>query len=714
MHATARSDRSHPPTGAALLRLLVGAPAVLGRMLLAEADRWFLWLPVAVAVGIVGFLSMDGPPPRAVWITAGLFVPMLAALAVHQARHRPLVGLALAAVAGIAMGIAAIGHRLETVAAPVLERAGTYTVEGRIVEIAPRTEGGVRLLLDRLMLDRLDPEVTPDRVRVTLRSGGDGLEVGMRVRLRAVLQPPRGPVVPGGFDFARQAWFDRLGAVGWALGRPQPMEPADDRSELAAAALRVAVTQRLVEVLPGTSGAIAAALLTGLRGGIDDAIWRDFQRSGLAHLLAISGLHMTLVAGTVFLLARWGLALVPALALRVPAKKPAALLALLAAAFYLALSGGTVPTQRAFLMVAAALLAILVGRDPLSLRLLACAATVVLLVRPEAVLGASFQLSFAAVLALIAVWERIGRGRRAGEAGLFARLARYPVGVAATTLVASLATTPLAAFHFQTVPTYGVLANLLAVPLTTFWIMPAGLLALMAMPLGLDGPPIRLMGAGIDLLLTIAHTAARLPGAAVAVPAWPEAVLPLLWGGGLWLALWRLPWRLFGLLPILLALLLVARHRPPDLVVTPWLAQIATSGPGGASVLAFEEDELTEAALSRALGGTGADDGGQARLRCDRAGCRLPHDDRAIVFARRLDALLQACREPGLVIARVGPERCPSGPAELVGPRALALGGGLALWIGPDGAIARRTVAGERGVWPWARPPGRAENSRDR
>lgn len=714
MHATARSDRAHPSTGAALLRPLVGAPTAIGRALLAEADRWFLWLPVAVAVGIVGFLSTEGPPPRAVWIAAGLVVPLLAALAVHQARHRPLVGLALAAVAGIAMGVAAIGHRLETVAAPVLDRAGAHTVEGRIVEIAPRTEGGVRLLLDRLVLDRLDPEATPERVRVTLRTGGDGLEVGMRVRLRAVLQPPRGPVVPGGFDFARQAWFERLGAVGWALGRPQPLEPLEGRSELVAATLRVAVTQRLVEVLPGTGSAIAAALLTGLRGGIDDAIWRDFQRSGLAHLLAISGLHMTLVAGTVFLLARWGLALVPALALRVPTKKPAALLALLAAAFYLALSGGTVPTQRAFLMVAAALLAILAGRDPLSLRLLACAATVILLVRPEAVLGASFQLSFAAVLALIAVWERIGRGGRTGEPGLVARLARYPLGVAATTLVASLATTPLAAFHFQTVPTYGVLANLLAVPLTTFWIMPAGLLGLSAMPFGLDGPPIRLMGAGIDLLLAIAHTAARLPGAALAVPAWPAAVLPLLWAGGLWLALWRRPWRLLGLLPILLALLLVARHRPPDLVVTPWLAQIATSGPAGASVLAFEEDELTEAALARALGGTGAGDGERDRLRCDRTGCRLDRDGRAIVLARRPEALLEACREPGLVIARVGPERCPSGPAELVGPRALARSGGSVFWIGPDGTIARRTVTGERGAWPWTGPRGPAEHPRDR
>ncbi|MCS6778264.1 MAG: ComEC family competence protein [Geminicoccaceae bacterium] len=681
---------------------------------MAEADRWFLWLPVAVAVGIVGFLSLGGPPPRAVWIAGGLLVPLLAALAAGQARVRPLVGLVLAALAAIAVGVAAIGLRLETVAAPVLERAGAYTVEGRIVEIAPRTEGGVRLLLDQLSIDRLDPETIPERIRVTLRSGGDGLEVGMRLRLRAMLQPPRGPVVPGGFDFARQAWFERLGAVGWALARPQLLEPAEPGSELAAAALRVAVTQRLVEVLPGTDGAIAAALLTGLRGGIDDAIWRDFQRSGLAHLLAISGLHMTLVAGTVFLLARWGLALVPALALRVAVKKPAALLALLAAAFYLALSGGTIPTQRAFLMVAAALLAILAGRDPLSLRLLACAATLVLLVRPEAVLGASFQLSFAAVLALIAVWERIGRGARTSELGLLGRLARYLLGVAATTLVASLATTPLAAFHFQTVPTYGVLANLLAVPLTTFWIMPAGLLGLMAMPLGLDGPPIRLMGAGIDLLLAIAHTAARLPGAALAVPAWPEAVLPLLWGGGLWLALWRRPWRLLGLVPIVLALVLVARHRPPDLVVTPWLAQIATTGSAGASILAFEEDEPTEAALARALGGPGAEDGGRDRLRCDRAGCRLPHDDRPIVLARRLDALLQACREPGLVIARVGPERCPSGPAELVGPRALALSGGLAVWIGPNGTLVRRTVTGERGAWPWARPAGRAENSRDR
>lgn len=702
MHATASRTASARPAGSTLPWPLPALAGALARALLAEADRWLLWLPVGLALGIVLFFALPGPPPPAVDVLVGTGGLAAGAVAARVLAGRPLAALALAALAAIAAGFLAAGLRLATVAEPVLPRRGVWTLEGRVAELEPRA-AGVRIVLDRLVVDRLPPGSTPRLVRIAVRHGADRLEVGARIRLKADLAPPRGPAVPDGFDYARHAWFEGLGGLGWALGRPSVLAPPADRPlELAVARLRADLTERFTGPLPGATGAVAAALVTGARAGLDAELWRDFQVSGLAHLLSISGLHMSLVAGALLLAARWLLALVPPLVARVPARKPAALVALLGAAFYLLLSGATVPTQRSFLMVAAALVAILVDRDPLSLRLLAWAATLVLLLRPEAALGPSFQLSFAAVLALIAVWERIGGRAGEGAPGLPRRMARYAAGVAGTTLVASLATTPLAAFHFQTVASWGVLSNLLAVPLTTFWIMPAGLLALLLVPLGLDRPAVELMGTGVDLLLAIARHAADLPAASLAVTAWPASALALVWAGGLWLALWRRPWRWLGLAPALLAGAVVATHRPPDLVVTPWLAQIAASTTEGARVLVLEEDEQAAASLARALGGEAPAEAEATGLRCDRAGCVVERRGARIVLARRLEAALEGCRSPGLVIARLGPERCPDGAAELIGPRALARSGGLAAWLEADGSARLRAVADGRGRWPWS------------
>lgn len=702
MHAAAAPftpDRHARATPAALFaRALV----VCGRAFLAQADRWFLWMPVGIALGILLPLLCFEPPPGAVYGLA-FCIAVSAIVGAWLVRpQRPLLGLALAALASVAIGTTALGVRLAQVAAPVLERDGVYRVAGRVVELEPRGEDGIRLLLDQVTIEGLAAERTPARVRLTVRLGAEALAVGQWIRLRAQLRAPEGPVVPGAFDFARHAWFERIGAVGWTLGRPELLAFEEPHSlALVIAELRTQVARRLTQLLPEPEDALATALLTGIRAGIDESLWRAFQASGLAHLLSISGLHMTLVAGTVLLAGRWLFALIPALALRVPARKPAAVLALLAAAFYLALAGGSVPTQRAFLMLAAALGAILLDRNPLSLRLLAVAASIVLVLQPEAVIGPSFQLSFAAVLALIVVWEQLGKRRTIGELGFFARIARYLAALAGTTLIAGLATTPLVAFHFHNLPTWSTLANLLAVPLTSLWIMPSGLLALLLMPFGLDALPVAVMGAGLSLLLALARAAASLPGAVLTVPIWPASALVALWLGGLWLALWRGGLRLFGLLAIPFAGLVIALNRPPDLAVTPYLDLVAVRAAEGAHLAAFDPDFRRGAALLAALGGAAAP-GAPNPLRCDRAGCRLAQAPTAIALARRIDALLEDCRTAAYVVARLGPESCPNGTAALVGPRALSRSGGLALWIEADGTVLTRSVAQARGRWPWA------------
>jgi competence protein ComEC len=685
-------------------------PAALVAVLEQERSRWILWLPVMLGAGVAGYFALPAEPPAWLgWLAAAVGVSLLALA--RRGWPAPVSGpeALLIGLAAMALGVALAQARLHAVAAPVLDRAGVYRLEGRIVDLAPTPQGD-RLLLDQLRLARVPAERTPLTVRVNLRQAPEGLAPGQRVSLLARLQPPLPPALPGAFDFARQAYFERLGAMGFAYGKALRLGGAADDAALAVAELRAAIAARIVEHSPGPAGALAAALLTGVRAGIDQATWRHMQVSGLAHLISVSGLHMVLVAGSVFATCRWLLALFPPLALRFPVKKIAAALALLAAAFYLALSGASVPTQRSFLMTAVALVAVMVDRNPFSLRLLAWSALVVLALRPESVLGASFQLSFAAVLALVVVYEAWRNRTRDpdGERRRLPAVVRYLAGVSATTLVASTATTPLAAFHFQTIPTYGVLANLIAVPLTSFVVMPAGLLALLLLPLGLEGPALSLMALGVDGVLLTARIVAGLPGASVLVEQWPMAALALFSLGGLWVALWQLPWRWLGLVPCALAALLVLAARPPDLLVDRRLGMAAVRhADGEVTVIAWDRDRLVRDAWLRHLGAAEAlppprSGAGAARgIACDGVGCIVELAGRRVSLAHRLEAAVEDCVRVDLVVARVGPERC-GADGEMIGPRALFASGGLAVTVaGPT--LRVRTVSASRGDWPWTR-----------
>ena len=395
----------------------------------------------------------------------------------------------------------------------------------------------------------------PARLRVSLSKGAPPLTVGDRILVLANLSPPSGPAAPGAFDFQRVAWYMQLGAVGYALapavvidhGKPSGLVRFID-------ALRADITDRILKALPRAEGGVVAALLTGEQTAVDKDIAQAMRDSGLAHILSISGLHIVFVVGLVMGLIRYGIALVPPLALRVDAKKIAAVFALAAALFYTALAGAPVPAQRACAMAAFALLAILLDRTALSLRLVAWSAIIVLIAAPESLTGASFQMSFSAVIALIAAWE-MGAGwrRRLHDRAEHWRhrwLWRVLVALGAslaTTLIASVATGAFAAYHFNRLSLLGVVANLLGVPLTGFWIMPWGLLAMLLMPFGLERLALVPMGWGVDGLNSIAFHVAAWPQAAALVPSLPGASLWLMTIGGLWFCLWRRRWRLAGL-----------------------------------------------------------------------------------------------------------------------------------------------------------------------
>jgi competence protein ComEC len=687
---------------------LAELPGWLGRALLAERERWPLWAPVGFAAGILVYFALPTEPAPMLLLV--LAVGVVAAWTGARRQSLPLGQLAWIALALMLAGFATAQLRTLSVAAPVLPRAAVYGLEGTILMAEPRN-AGQRLLLGDLVVERLEPSATPARVRLTVRAMEPPLRPGQRIALRARLQPPSGALIPGGFDFAQRAFFEQLGGIGFAYGTPEVIGGSTTIATRPVANLRYAVAARAESVIGGAEGAVAAALLTGLRASIPQDVWRDMQVAGLAHLLAISGLHMTLVAGTVFVACRFLLSLVPALALRIVPKKPAACVALLAALAYLLLAGATVPTQRAFMMAGVALLAVLFDRNPLSLRLLAYAALAVLVMLPESLLGPSFQMSFAAVVGLIAFYEalRTHRRLRPPEDDPFRVrnvLLVYFTGVLLTTLIASLATTPFAAYHFQRIATYGALANLVAVPLTAFWIMPLGLLALILMPFGLDAPILLGMGKGIGLVLAIAARMSALPGSVIDITPWPPASLLFMVAGGLWLCLWKTRWRRWGIAAVGIGIVVAFATRPPDLLIDRRGDFVALRiAAGEAHLLERNRDNWLRGQM---LQGAGAADGlafatrADGRLRCDPLGCTIAtggHRPLAITLAA--EAAAEDCRRAAFVVLLEGPESCSSGTASL-GGRALWRSAGVALWL--DGErVSLRRVADATGARPWSR-----------
>jgi competence protein ComEC len=419
--------------------------------LVAERERWPLWIPVLVGTGIGIYFWLPFEPPTAV---APIALVLAGAAAGAALRFGRLVPPSIGAGA-VMLGFAAAELQAWWVAAPILKhRLDPVAVEARLVAVDPLPEA-TRLILEPKIIRHLDPAELPALIRVKVRHDLDGLIPGAWLRAEAALIPPSAPAMPGAYDFQRRAYFDRLGAVGYTFGDPVPITaPADAGPgpwRTAIEAVRAEVGARIRAALPGPTGAIAAALVTGEKHAIAPADAGAFRDAGLAHILVIAGLHMGMVAAAAFFGLRAGFALVPAIALRHPTKKWAAALAMLLAFLYLLLSGATVPSRRAFVMTGLVLLAVIVDRLSISARAIALAALAVLLLDPESATGPSFQMSFAAVAGLIAFYEAL-RSRLAlwhSHARLLRRIGLYILGIAFTTVITTVATMPFTIYHFM-------------------------------------------------------------------------------------------------------------------------------------------------------------------------------------------------------------------------------------------------------------------------
>lgn len=686
-----------------------------------EGRRAVLWLPVGLGIGIYAYFAAGvEPDPATAWVAVPFALLLASGLARRAGLGVLLLVWALAAV-GTGYGLAlASAHRAT---APVLAGPIEAEVSGRVREVGVSASGLPRVVLDRIKIDGLAPEQTPARLRISLAADMRGAvpAPGSRIQVFARLSPPGGPMEPGAFDFALRAWFERIGGLGFARGQVAviPEAPPDgwlDAARLAMEASRLQVAAALHAAMPGRAGAMAAAMVVNDRSQISPEDNEALRISSLAHLLSISGLHMVMLTGIVFGAVRGGAALVSALALRLPTKKIAAVVALAAAAAYALLSGMEVATERAFVMIAVALVAILADRPAISLRALALAAAIVLMTRPVSLLDAGFQMSFAATAALVAGYEEVARRARGREARVEApsrliALARwlgvYVGGSVLTSLLAGAATAPFAAFHFNRSTPYGLIANLAAIPLTGVLVTPAAVAAALLAPLGAAAPALWLMAAGLEGVLQVAHGVAALPGADAPVVAAPGFVLGVMVGGGLWLILLRGPWRRAGAVVVVLGLgAWQLTGDRPALLVAPGGGLIGLMGAEGRSLSAargegFAADTWLRRDGDRADQDVAADRPGFQRKRGYLAGDLGQGWQVVWVRARDPDPdlLTRACAPQVVLIAPAGGAL--QGPCRYFGRDALAASGALA--IDSDGTALRVRAAGEGARRLWSR-----------
>jgi competence protein ComEC len=683
----------------------------------AERDQLPLWLPVGLGLGTAAWFILprvdDWAALLCLCAALGL-APLALAPGTRWGRAAAFFCLA------VALAMANIWSKAERVAAPRLteERAAAFTADVESVQSLAAQEA-VRLVL----LPAGAPDLPP-RLRVNVPAGkAPPLHAGQRVRLRAWLMPPAAAPVPGAYDFSRAAWFQRIGATGRVLEIAVVPGRGEGGWNAWIAGLRQRLGDHIASRLSGGEGAIAVALANGDQGRIPAADADAMRRSGLAHLLSVSGLHLTALVGAVMLVTLKLLALSPALALRWRLTLVAAGAGAMAGIAYTLLTGAEVPTVRSLIAALLVLGGIALGREALTMRLVATGAVAVILFWPESVVGPSFQLSFAAIAAIVTLHDqpRIRAFLAARDETLPLKFARALAGLVLTGLAVEAALAPIGLFHFHRTGLYGAFANIVAIPLTTFVVMPMEALALLFDLAGLGGPFWWAAGQALHLLLSLARTTAASPGAVAMLPDMPDGAYGLMILGGLWLCLWRTRVRRWGLAAFAAGALWALLTPAPDLLVTADGRHAAIrSDSGQVAILRTRARDYVRGFLSESSGIDEAlpdlDDARGAACTDDSCLVDLHRGGRlwrvlALRTRYRFDKaiLARACAEADIVVAeRRLPRAC--APRWLKADAALlARTGGLAIRLSPAPHV--ETGAARRGDHPWARVSARGRPS---
>jgi competence protein ComEC len=671
-----------------------------------EQRRLFPWIAVCFGIGILLFFQADGG--ASLWAPAGALA-ICAAFGVALRRNMTAL-MIMFALSALFAGFSAGVIRTRNVAAPVLTRVTITTLAGFIEAVENRDEGRRVLIRVAEMKDVAEAE-RPRLVRVSLRSGAD-LAAGQFITGTARLLPPPEAAWPGGYDFARDAYYKGIGAVGSMVGRVRRVDPphSPDWSLQVAAQVDVArnaLTQRIATSIGGAAGGVGAALVTGKRGLIPEPTNDILRGAGIYHIVSISGLHMVLAAGTFFWLVRALLALGSAVALLWPVKKIAAVAAMIGATIYCVFSGSDVATERSLIMTLVMFGAVLVDRPALSIRNLSIAALIVLAREPEALLGPSFQMSFGSVAAMMALVPLMHRTSADGKPATVLERGLHwggqaMLGLVITTLVASIATAPFAAYHFQSLNPYGLVGNALALPLVSLVVMPSAVLGVLAYPFGLDRPVWQMMGAAVEQVLEVSAWVGSFSGSTVVVPALSVGALSLLCLSLLVLTIPASSLRLVALVPAGLGLAFTVVPYRYDVFIDREGAGAAIRGTNGKLALVGRPSGFVTEQWLRADGDErNADDASlRGEARCDSAGCVVvAGDGRRIAFVQDFAAFEEDCRRANVIVTRLqAPTTCRQ-PFVLDG-EALKERGAATLRFGPD-VIEVTSVRKGREVIAW-------------
>ncbi|MCC3306095.1 ComEC/Rec2 family competence protein [Sneathiella sp. HT1-7] len=668
---------------------------------LRDRTRWFLWFPALIGSGIAIYFSLLFEPDLS-WVA--LPVPLLLLIYALKDRAVPSARLFIGAVCLVSIGFSAAILRTEIVTAPILQKKLVTELTGRVLEKSTSYKSAKFLIGDlRLETDNDIPSLA--YVRLSSRTNFREISPGQIVKVKAVLLPPPEPAYPGGYDFQRHSFFKSIGAVGYSISAFDVVGQEHSllsRMRSLSSEIRASIAEFVIANAPPEDAGFAIAIMTGDKAAIPEDQLDAMRFSGLAHLLAISGMHMGMIGGLIFFAVRFLMVLSPYIALYYPVKKVAAIVALIGLAGYLFVSGMSVSAIRAFIMIAALFLAICFDRTALSLRMVAIAAVIILILFPESLVSASFQMSFAAVFALISLYEQAGPAlsRFARSGGMIRRGVAYIVGVALTSLVAGLATAPFALYHFGQVATYSLIANLFAVPIMGLWVMPGVILAFIGLPFDFTFP-LSIVGSGIDLILWVAHETATLPDAVLYLGTF--SALQLIGGTfiGLWFIIWRQPVRWIAL-PMLVALMLtIFSNRSPDILISDSGNLYALKTGEGETYYSSQRADRFEADRWRLVMGMDVVDEQPSNLVCDPSGCVLRQNSELIAFPETMSGVEMDCRRANIIVSRIpAPKNCKN--AQLVIDKFdLWRRGSHSLYFMSDGKLQVDTANDLRGDRPW-------------
>lgn len=659
------------------------------------------WSVILIAAGILTYFALpfEPQPAHIALLLSG------AGLVWFFTARQPLLNSGLTCLLLVTVGFAAATYRANSVKTPLLSDTWRgYSLQMKVEEIHPLRNNRLRYVGSITEMKGLKKADWPKRIQLTGTDQGPRFGYGDLLCTRARLKRPPGPVRPGGYDYARKLYFEQIGGSGFALsdlrycGKATTNREENSLYSLSGiiSTVRAVIAVKLNAGLTERQNAIARALIIGEKGSIEEGDLTAVRKAGLGHLLAISGLHMAVFAGTLFLFLRALLALFPDFAQKYPIKKWAAIGALIGGGLYFLISGQSVPTQRAFIMITILFLAILLERPALTLRNVTLAALIIMLLRPESLLSPGFQMSFAAVTALIAAYQIYLKRPERQEGHITHRhnAAMQPLiylgGILLTSLIASAATAPFAIFHFHQISYMGPLGNLLAIPVFSFLVMPAALATLALIPLGLEPLILPLLGIAIDMLIATAHWTASFEPALFYSGEITATALIFFTMAGLCLSFLKTAHLRLLSLPLLIAGLYTASPtQPPDVWITKegtTLAIRAGGEQGSHAVLAAPDGRKASYDIEKWLRADGdprspAEARNNLHLICDDTACSGRVKGRVITLIKSIAALEEACASADILVYQRRLTRHCKHPALKITRPELIRSGGMTIHI---------------------------------